>query len=225
MKAVEREALLEEARRRKKLYPTTRALWLAGLWFPGPEPVRALRKALDEVLAFLPLALLSHLVAHTAGHVIVVPHVPAGLRPRRSCYVEGEVYVEGRTFRNPVFLLGADLAGGWGVGPHEVAHLLDHLLGSDGRPEGAYLSEGGGVTPFLRELGGELHRLYLNRPPGGYRDGIGPRGYLARSVQAYVVRPEEIRSKDPAMYAFLDEVLLAESFWKDKEGCLGHSGG
>lgn len=224
MKAVEREALLEEARRRKKLYPTTRALWLAGLWFPGPDPIRALRKALDEVLFFLPLPLLVHLVTHTAGYVLVVPHVPAGLRPRKSCYVEGDVYVEGRTFRNTVFLLGADLAGGWGVGQHEVAHLLDHLLGSDGRPEGVYLSEGGGTTPFLQELGQELYRLYLNRPPDGYRAWIGPRGYLARSVQGYVARPEELRGQDPAMYRFLDEVFLSEAFWKDKEGCFGHPG-
>ncbi len=224
MKAVEREALLEEARRRKKLYPTTRALWLAGLWFPGPDPVRALRKALDEVFSFLPSTLLARFVAHTTGYVLVVPHVPAGLRPRKSCYVEGDVYVEGRTFRNAVFLLGADLAGGWGVGQHEVAHLLDHLLGSDGRPEGAYLSEGGGATPSLQELGRELHRLYLSRPAGGYRDWIGPRGYLARSVQAYVIRPEELRDEDPAMYGFLDEVLLSEAFWKDEEGCFGHPG-
>jgi len=225
MSATEREALLEEARRRKKLYPTTRALWLAGLWFSGPDPVRALRKALDEVLSFLPPILLAHFVAHPAGYVLVVPHVPAGLRPRRSCYVEGDLYVEGRIFRNAVFLLGADLAGGWGVGPHEVAHLLDHLLGSDGRPEGVYLSEGGGTTPFLRELGRELQTLYRSRPSGGYRDWIGPRGYLARSVQMYAAQPEELRSQDPAMYGFLDEVLLSEAFWKDKEDCFGHPGG
>ncbi len=224
MSTVGREALLEEARRRKKLYPTTRALWLAGLWFSGPDPIRALRKALDEVLFFLPSPLLASFVTHTAGYVLVVPHVPTGLRPRRSCYVEGDVYVEGRTFPNAVFLLGVDLAGGRGVGQHEVAHLLDHLLGSDGRPEGAYLSEGGGTTPFLQELGRELYSLYLKRPAGGYRAWIGPRGYLARSVQAYVTRPEELRNEDPAMYGFLDGVLLSEAFWKDKEGDVGHPG-
>jgi hypothetical protein len=209
-----RQALLREARRRKKLYPSTAALQLAGLWFPGPNPTQALRRALDQVVAFLPAGLLERFVTHPAGYVIVVPQVPPGLPPRTSCYLEGEVPIEGQVFRNVACVLGQDLGWGSGVAQHELTHLLDHLLGSDGQPEGICLSEGGGVTPALRELGRQLQVLYQDRPPGDYRDWIGPRGYLARAAQCYCVRPAALQEEDPAMYHFLDDVLLAEAFWQ-----------
>lgn len=220
---MDRQALLREAKRRKKLYPTTAALRLAGLYFAGPSPVHRLRQALEDAVAFLPTGLLMYLTAHASGYLVVAPEVPPGLPSRRSCYVEGPVAVEGRTFHNAIFLLAADLARGEGVAQHEVAHLLDHLLGSDGRPGERYLSEGVGATPELVELGQRLLSLYRQRPRLGYRVPCGPRSYFARSVQEYCVRPATLEQEDPEMYRFLNETFLAEAFWS-KGGCLEHSG-
>lgn len=214
-RSMDRQALLWEAKRRKKLYPTTAALRLAGLHFAGPSPIHRLRRALEDAVAFLPTGLLAHLTAHASGHLVVVPEVPPGLPSRRSCYVEGPVTIEGRTFHNVILLLAEDLARGEGVAQHELVHLLDHLLGSDGRPGEPYLSEGVGATPALAELGERLRLLYRQRPCLGYRAArCGPRSYFARSVQEYCVRPAKLEQEDPEMYRFLNETFLAEAFWK-----------
>lgn len=215
---MDRSALLREARRRRKLYPSSAALRLAGLWFSGPVPVRALRLALEEAVAFLPSGLLARLVAHARGYLVVVPQIPAGLVPRCSCYLEGEVVVEGQVFSDVACLLAADLARGEGIAEHELAHLLDHLLGSDGRPGGAYLSEGAGATPALAALGEEIQACYHGRPMERYPRGIGPRDYWARAVQRYCRWPQRLRQEDPAAYRFLSGTFLAEAFWEDMDG-------
>ena len=211
---IDRQALLLEAKRRRKLYPTTAALRLAGLYFAGPGPVQELRRALEEAVEFLPTGLLAHLVDHPTGHLLVLPQVPAGLPSRHSCYVEGEVAIEGQTFRNVACVLAEDLARGAGVAQHELAHLLDHLLGSAGRPGGRYLSEGAGAMPALADLGQRLQSLYLERPRLGYSARCGPRSYFARSVQEYCLRPGVLEQDDPGMYRFLGDTVLAETFWK-----------
>jgi len=211
---MDRPALLREARRRKKLYPTTAALRLAGLYFAGHCPVHLLRRALEAVVGFLPIGLLAFWVNHATGHLVVVPQVPPGLPPRCSCYIEGPVSIEGQTFYNTICLLAADLARGEGIAQHELAHLLDHLLGSAGQPGGRYLSEGAGAMPALADLGQRLQSLYQERPRLGYRAHCGPRSYFARSVQEYCLRPGALEQEDPGMYRFLVDTVLAEAFWK-----------
>lgn len=227
---VERAALLREAKRRRKLYPTTAALRLAGLWFKGPRPTGALRSALDACTDFIPLPLLAYWVAHPTGYVVVVPQVPTGIRPRTSCYLQGKVVIEGQVFWNVVCLLGKDLAQGEGVAEHELAHLLDHLLGSDGRFEGPFLSENAGISPTLRAWGAELAACYREWARAA-ECPVGPRGYLARAVQMYCRAPEELWRRDPRVFEFLDRRLLNEACWHElvqrdelKGGTLGGPG-
>ncbi|MGC8874922.1 MAG: hypothetical protein ACP5SI_10825 [Chloroflexia bacterium] len=208
----ERAALLCEAKRRRKLYPTTAALRLAGLWFSGPQPRTALRCALDACTDFLPLPFLMFWINHPTGYVVVVPEVPAGLAPRTSCYLQGELVIEGILFRNVVCLRGQDLALGKGVAQHELAHLLDHLLGSDGQLHGPFLSDGAGVTLDLMAWGAELLACYRERNSVDPTAG-GPHGYFARAVQTYCVAPERLRREDPRIFEFLEQRLLNEAAW------------
>lgn len=227
---VERAALLREAKRRRKLYPTTAALRLAGLWFRGRRPVGALRSALDACTDFIPSPLLAYWVGHPTGYLVVVPEVPPGLAPRTSCYLQGEVVIEGRVFQNVVCLLGQDLARGEGVAEHELAHLLDHLLGSGGLFAGPFLSEGAGISPTLRSWGAELVACYREWARSAQRR-VGPRGYLAQAVQVYCRDPEQLRRKDPRLFEFLDQRLLNEACWLEllqreevKGGTVGDPG-
>ena len=215
VEVLERAALLQEAKRRRKLYPTTAALRLAGLWFPGPGPTAALRAALDACTAFLPLPLLAYWVWHPLGYLVVVPEVPAGLAPRSSCYLQGEVTIEGKPFCNVACLRAQDLADGRGVAQHELAHLLDHLLGSDGRLNGAFLSDGTGITPTLCAWAEELARCYRDRVDRGGHTSVGPRGYLARGIQSYCLDPERLRREDSRLFHFLSERLLNEASWQE----------
>jgi hypothetical protein len=155
-------------------------------------------------LARLPAGLLRFLADHPRGRLLISDH---------TAYEPGSVAAQGRTLTNVAFLALADLDDPL-AGLEVTARLLDHLLGCNGEPAGAWLSEGGGIAPALVALGERIGRLFGL----GYGfDEIARRSrrdYLARSLACCVADRRRLNTADPLMERALLRSLLDERFWE-----------
>jgi hypothetical protein len=91
---------------------------------------------------------------------------------------------------------------------------LDHLLGCRGG-EGAWLSEGGGITARWRTVGQQIDQLF--------RLGYGlteagrerPQAYLSAGIAAALFDPRRLQTADPKLYRLIQNTLLNEGFWRN----------
>lgn len=93
-----------------------------------------------------------------------------------------------------------------------VGNLLDHLLGCDGEPGGAWLSDGGGRSPLWQDVGHRLHRqFHLGYAPAGARGN--PHDYFAWGLAAYLHDHLALSTVDPGLERLLTTTLFAPGFW------------
>jgi hypothetical protein len=182
---------------------------------------------LAQHIGCLPSALWEVLLAWDTGFVILV----AG----ESRYEPGPVSLHGQQLKDVAFISLEDLVSpGGSVGRpatalecgshaaafrhlglplHVIGHLVDHHLGCGGEEQGAWLSEGGGVTPAWHEAGQRLARLF------GLGYGIdevaqsNTRDYFAQSLSVYCHNRQALNVADPQISKWLRSTLWNPAFW------------
>ncbi len=158
-----------------------------------------------EHLRRLPAGMLAFLARHRHGRLLV---------SHRTAYIPGEIEIAGQTHTHiclcDIRQLDTPFAGIW-----VVAQLLDHLLGCDGEPDSPWLSDGGGTTPALRELGRRIQELYALGYGVDEESRQHPRQYFVRSLAWYVTDRRALNVADPAVERLLKTTLMDEHFWKE----------
>jgi hypothetical protein len=159
-------------------------------------------------LARSPAALLQFWAAHPRGHVVIGPQrhgYQPGVQPVGRKQIEGVAWLAARRL-----LAEPGLAA-------SIAHLLDHLLGSDGEPEAGWLSDGVGRTAAWQEVGRRLQRQFNLRygPPEAAPD---PRAYFAWGLASYLADHQALNAADPGLERLLRTTLFDPAFWRqDKD--------
>ncbi len=192
-----------------------RARLMPGLLIESPSWVRqafehdwAPMQALARQVKRLPPALAGFLLGYSSGFVAIATG--------ESRYVPGPVSLRGREVHNVAFVSVADLARDNEQPLHVIGHLVDHHLGCGGRPQGRWLSEGGGVTPAWQKAGERLSGLFAL----GYgvdevaRSGV--RDYFARSLALYCRDRRRLNVADPQIEKWLRNTLWNETFWQEQ---------
>ena len=154
-----------------------------------------------EHLAAWPGGLLAFWLKEPAGHVIFT----AGA----SGYVPGPVPWQGTTLQAVARISPADLLDDARPALEVMAHLVDHLLGSRGATEGAWLSDGAGATAALSAVGARVHALAAL--------GYGPRdphAYLAWAFAGYWLDRRALNAADPHIERLLRTTICSEPFWE-----------
>lgn len=191
---------------RDKMHVEPRALQLAPariarsyehIWQPA--------ELLMVELKALPLGLLRLWQQSTRGHLIFT-HRPSVYQPGPRSWHE-------TTFEGVCDLSLTDLREDKRRALLAVFNLLDHLLGSDASQGGPWLSDGGGVTPALREVGARFTQIYAL----GYgREELGAEtahDYLAQTLWLYLHDARRLNVLDPLVYKLYHNTLMNERFW------------
>lgn len=167
-------------------------------------PVEALRSH----LRLLPAAVWDYLLGGAGGYALITPGP--------SQYVPGESVVRGRALRNVAMVSIDDLAAvPDSARPlHVIGHLIDHYLGCAGRPGGAWLSAGGGVTARWQEAGARLARLYVLGYAVDEVAAANVQDYLAQSLAVYCHDHRRLNVADPQIEKWLRTTLFDEHFWQ-----------
>jgi hypothetical protein len=98
-----------------------------------------------------------------------------------------------------------------------VANLLDHLLGSDGRDGGPWLSEGSGRSPAWQEVAERLQRqFHLGYGPEEIQDR--PQAYFAWGLRTYLTDRQALNVLDPGLERLLRTTIMDSQFWTKAEG-------
>jgi hypothetical protein len=170
----------------------------AHVWAPLEELSSRLKK--------LPTGLMRFWLQQPTGHVLIT-HLA-------SCYEPGEHLLKHDALWNVAYVATLDLAQGSLEALVPVAHLLDHLLGNAGADEGLWLSQGGGVSPALQEVGARVAELF---PLGHGFDAqarADERAYFARSLALYWHDRRALNAADPLLERLLRTTLCADTFWR-----------
>lgn len=162
---------------------------------------------LGRWLSFLPAQLWETLLQWEGGYAL--------LWAGESSYEPGEVEFRGRLLCGVARISLAECAG-WAPNRvlHVFGHLVDHHLGCGGEAEGAWLSEGGGLTDAWREAGQQLQRLFALGY--GYDEVAqsGVRDYFAQSLAAYCRERRALSVADPQVVRWFRTTLWSVRFWK-----------
>jgi len=92
--------------------------------------------------------------------------------------------------------------------------LLDHLLGSDAQESAPSFSDGGGLTPALREAAGRF--VAIHQLGYGHRElGISVAGdYFAHTLWLGLNDPQRLNTLDPLVLQLYRQTLLHPEFWE-----------
>ncbi len=151
-----------------------------------------------------PAELLRFWLDHPRGHAVV--------NPLRHGYVPG-VQAVGRRQRDGVaWITAARLLAQPGLA-EPLAALLDHLLGSDGQPDGPRLSEGAGRSAAWAEVGQRLQRQFNlgYAPPEA---AVSSDRYFAWGIRTYLADPSGLTVADPGLERLLRTTLFDSRFWQ-----------
>jgi hypothetical protein len=161
---------------------------------------RLLLRPLSGTAAELP-AFWAH---HPRGHAVIGNH--------RERYQAGPQQV-GRQVLDGVAWVPAAAILAEPILAAPVANLLDHLLGCDGEPGGAWLSDGGGRNALWQEVGQRLHRqFHLGYAPDIARSN--PHDYFAWGLSVYLLDRLALSTVDPGLERLLATTLFAPGFWR-----------
>lgn len=155
-------------------------------------------------LARAPRALLDFWIEHPRGHAVI--------NPLRHEYLAGVQPVGRRSYDGVAWAAAGRLLAEPGLaGP--LAHLLDHLLGSDGAADGPRLSDGAGRNPAWAEVGQRL----LRQSSLGYAPGeaaASPGSYLAWGLRAFLADAAKLSAVDPGLERLLRTTVFDSGFWQ-----------
>lgn len=174
---------------------------------------RRLRSPLDlgrwllKPLVHAPEALLLFWQRHARGHVVI--------NPQRHGYAPGVQLVGKRQLDCVAWVSARELL----VDPLlalPVAHLLDHLLGSDGLLEGPWLSDGAGRTPAWDSVGQRLRRQFeLGYAPA--EAGADCHAYFGWGLRSYLADRETLNVVDPGLERLLRTTVFDAGFWRSAQ--------
>lgn len=194
---------------RDKMHVEPRALELsppavrdsyAHIW----EPADILRA---DLCAF-PLGLLCVWQESTRGHVVFT-HRP-------SCYRPGPQPWRDTTIESVSYLSLTDLIDNKSVAMLPLLNLLDHILGSEAVAGEPWLSDGGGITVALRDVG----RRFLQIHALGYgHDELGAataHDYFAHTLWLCLQDPRRLNVIDPLVHKLYRGTLMREGFWPSR---------
>jgi len=160
-------------------------------------------------LRALPVGLVRFWLNLTSGHVVLTHMLPR--------YERGEWSLGRSVLRNVACIRVSDLTQGSLDAWVPLGHLLDHLMGTGGSPDGPWLSDGGGINQALQAVGDRVAGLF----PLGYgfdeaaRQDV--RGYFARSLALYLQDRRALNVADPHMEKLLRATVLSEAFWRSHQ--------
>lgn len=168
----------------------------ASLWAPV--------ETLVQCLYPLPTALVRFLAHIPQGHIVLVPKLSRYEPDTRLLFTQELGAI--------AFISLTDLVEKPLRAFQVVGHLLDHLLGCQGIPQGKWLSDGQGINCFWLEIGQQIPKLF--RLGYGIDDiaQANPRNYLARSVAWYLQTHQELNAADPLIEKLLRQTLFSEAF-------------
>jgi len=177
----------------------------------SPGPVRrhfahawAPADLLLSLLAAWPLGLIAFWLAAPAGH-IVFSAGPSAYLPTAMPWRSGSLLAVARLSLADLLEPRASLT--------LIAHLMDHLLGSRGAPDGPWLSDGAGCTPNLAAVGQKLSPLASL----GYGP-TEPHAYFAWAFAGYWLDRRALNAADPHVEHLLRTTLCNDGFWKRANG-------
>lgn len=163
----------------------------------------ALARLLMQPLRSCPAPFVSFWATHPAGHAVI--------DPQRHGYQPGRQAVGRRVLEGVAWVSARRLLAEPGLAL-PVAHLLDHLLGSDGQPGGVWLSDGAGRTPAWAEIGWRLQRQFsLGYAPAEAR--ADAHAYFAWGLRAYLADRQALNAADPGLERLLAGSLFEQRFW------------
>jgi hypothetical protein len=140
------------------------------------------------------------------GHVVVT-HLT-------SRYEPGEHRLKHHVLCNVAYVGIADLAQGSPEALVPIGHWLDHLLGSAGAEEGPWLSQGGGATRALQEVGARVTELFLLGHGFDVQACTDAGTYFARSLALYWHDRRALNAADPLLERLLRTTLCTDAFWR-----------
>ena len=163
-----------------------------------------LGRLLLEPLASCPVPLLRFWTGHPRGHAVIGPQ-RHGYQPGRQAVgrheLDGVAWVSARSLLDEPGLA------------EPVAQLLDHLLGSDGLPEGPWLSDGAGRNAAWRDVSRRLQRQAgLGYAPPEAR--TSPHSYFAWGLRTYLLDRQGLNTIDPGLERLLTTTLFSADFWR-----------
>jgi hypothetical protein len=191
---------LHVAPRALELSPANTQRHFKHIWAPLDELLSRLRP--------LPAGLVRFWLDRPGGHIMIT-HLPSRYDPEEQAFKQ-------QALRNIAFVRLSELAEGSLEALVPLGYLLDHLLGSGGSVDSPWLSEGGGIDPVLREVGGRVRELF----PLGYgfdEAACGDaRTYFARSLALYLYDRRALNVADPQIERLLRTTVLSEAFWRSR---------
>jgi len=172
---------------------------------PAPGSIWEPAEWMRSRIARLPGGLLRLWAESGRGHILVAR--------RPSQYVPGRATWHGQALEGLCEIRAADAFTSRGLALEALADLVDHLLGSQAREDGAWLADGHGCTPQLSSVAARLvriHALGYATPPG---EVDAPRRYFARTLALYLSEPAELNHLDPLSHRLYSQTLLSERWW------------
>ena len=163
-----------------------------------------LARLLLRPLASSPDALLRFWLDHPRGH--------AAIGPYRHGYQPGTQAVGRRQCDAVAWVSARQLLDQPGLAD-PLAHLLDHLLGSDGQAEGPWLSDGAGRTSLWSEV---AHRLQRQASLGYAlpEAGAEAHSYFAWGLRTYLLDRQSLNTADPGLERLLATTVFSDDFWR-----------
>jgi hypothetical protein len=160
---------------------------------------------LDELAPF-PTGLLRLWLAAPGGHVL--------LTQRPSAYAPGaQPYGDG-TLEGLCLVSVADLVDDREAAMLALMRMLDHVLGGGAAAGAPFLSDGGGVTEALREVGQRFARIHELGYGHDELGAVTAGDYFARSLWLYTQDPRRLNVLDPQAHRLYRHTIMSEAFWE-----------
>ncbi len=155
-------------------------------------------------LARVPVELLRFWSGHARGHAVVTS--------LRHNYTPGVQPVGRRDYDGVAWVAARSLLAEPGLAS-PLAALLDHLLGSDGEPDGPSLSDGAGRSVVWAEVGRRLQRQWRlgYAPP---EVAATPQSYFAWGLRTFLADASRLSVVDPGLERLLRASVFDSQFWQ-----------
>jgi len=165
------------------------------------EPANRLMAQLEP----FPLGLLRMWQGTERGHVVFTH--------RASCYRPGPQPWRDATLESVCYFSVADLAQGRPGAMLALLNLFDHLLGSGAMEGEAWLSDGAGVTPALREVGARFVQIHALGYGVEELQATTAHDYFAHTLWLYLRDRCRVNTIDPLVHKLYHRALMREEFW------------
>ena len=170
------------------------------------SPLDLGRRLLQPLESF-PAAFLHFWAVPPRGHAVISPDrygYRAGLQPVGRHELDGVAWVSAQRLLDEPGLA------------EPIAHLFDHLLGSAGRPDGPWLSDGAGRNAAWSDVSQRLQRQAgLGYAPPETRSSS--HSYFAWGLRSYWLDRQGLNVIDPGLERLLTTTLFSAEFWRSAE--------